>query len=92
MNLIMKKAIERVKGFLKGEEGYTTETLVWGSVMGVGAATVAFGLYAAARFQGGGIGDDLKAVATPSALPKGTEQVTNLQAGYTGAITGITIQ
>ncbi|MGB9825540.1 MAG: hypothetical protein ACPLRU_02595 [Desulfofundulus sp.] len=83
--------LARVKRFLKEEKGYTTESLVWTSVLGIGAATLAFGLYVASRFQAGGIGDDLKAIVTPSSLPTATEQVSQMKAGYTGAITGLTI-
>lgn len=82
----------KVKHFLKNEEGYTAESLTWTGVLGVGAATVCFGLYAANRFLSGGIGDDVKAIMTPSALPVATEQITELQAGYTGAITGMTVE
>lgn len=81
--------LDRVKRFLKGEEGYTAEALVWTSVMGIGAASIAFGLYTANRFQAGGIADDMRAIVTPGSLPSATEQVTQLQAGYTGAIVGV---
>lgn len=80
------------KRFLRSEEGYTAEALVWTSVLGIGAATLVFGLYAADRFQAGGIGDDMKAIVTPSSLPTASEQLGQVQAGYTGAITGLTIQ
>lgn len=82
---------EKLLRFLRDEEGYTTESLVWTAVMGIGAASIGFGLYVANRFQAGGIADDMKAIATPSSLPTAQEQVTKLQAGYTGAVTGVTI-
>ena len=83
--------LNKVKNFLKAEEGYTAESLVWTSVLGIGAASVAFGLYAANRFQAGGVVDDMKAIQTVSSLPTATEQVSQMQAGYTGAIVGLTI-
>ncbi len=83
---------KKVKDFLRSESGYTTEALVYSAVLGVGAATVAFGLYGANRFQGGGIVDDMKAINTPSSLPVATESVAGLDAGYTGVITGMTIE
>lgn len=82
----------KIKKFLKSEEGYTAESLTWTGILGIGAATVCFGLYAANRFLSGGIGDDVKAIATPSSIPVATEQVTSMQAGYTGAVTGLTIE
>jgi len=87
----MARAKERVKSFLKSEEGYTAESLIWTSVLGIGAASVAFGLYSANRFQAGGIGDDMKAIVTPSSTPTATEQVNAMQAGYTGAVVGLDI-
>lgn len=84
--------LEKAKNFLKSEEGYTAESLVWTSVLGIGAATVAFGLYAANRFQAGGIQADMKAIMTPTVLPDPQEQVTQIQAGYTGAVTGLNVE
>lgn len=88
---MFKNLKKRIKNFVKAEEGYSVESLTWTAVLGLGSATMAFGIYGANRFQAGGIADDLKAVVTPSVLPTATEQVSQLNAGYTGAITGMTI-
>ncbi|MBM7854932.1 hypothetical protein JOC37_001312 [Desulfohalotomaculum tongense] len=84
--------IKKIKAFIKGEEGYTAESLAWTTVVGLGATGVCFGLYAASRYLSAGAVDDIKAIQTPSSLPSATEQITNLKAGYTGAITGIVIE
>lgn len=81
-----------INKFAKSEDGYTAESVTWIAVLGIGSATMLFGLYIADRYQGGGVGDDLKALKTPSSLPYGTEQIIQVNAGYSGAITGITIQ
>lgn len=81
----------KIKRFMKSEKGYTVESLVWTSILGLGAATVAMGIYAADRYQSGGVVDDMKAIQTPSLLPTATESVAELQAGYTGAIIGMTV-
>lgn len=83
---------EKAKKFLKSEEGYTAESVTWTGILGLGAATVCFGLYAANRYLSGGAVDDMKAIVTPSSIPTATEQVTSIQAGYTGAVTGMTIE
>lgn len=82
---------KKAKRFMKNEEGYTAESLAWNTVLGVGAATVCFGLYAANRFLAGGVGDDVKAIVTPSSIPVATESVSSMDAGYTGAIVGLNI-
>lgn len=81
----------KVKDFLKSEEGYTAESLVWTTIVGLGSASVCFGLLAADRFQGGAASDDMKRIATPSSLPMANENVTAIDAGYTGAVTGVTV-
>ena len=80
-----------VKGFIKSEKGYTAESLAWNTVVGLGAATIAFGIYAAARFNSGGIDADIQSLQTATSLPTATEQVSSVQAGYTGAVTGLVI-
>lgn len=84
--------MKRVVEFLKDESGYTVQALVWDIIAGLGASAVAFGLLGANRFQGGAVADDMKAIMTPSQLPDATEQITQLNAGYTGAITQMTVQ
>lgn len=88
---MFKKLLKSVKDFIKDEEGYTVESLVWTLVVGLGASAIAFGLMDANRFQGGGIRDDMKAIELPAQIPTATEQVTEMQAGYSGAVTGVTI-
>lgn len=77
--------------FVKDEEGYTVQALVWDIIAGLGASAVAFGMLGANRFQGGAGAEDIQAIVTPSALPSATEQISNLKAGYTGAITSMTL-
>lgn len=84
--------INHVKHFIKDESGYTVQALVWDIIAGLGASAVAFGLLGANRFQGGAGADDMRAIVTPSSLPGAEEQVSQMQAGYTGAITSITVQ
>lgn len=84
--------VNRIKSFLKDESGYTVQALVWDIIAGLGASAVAFGLLAANRYQGGVGAEDMKAIVTPSALPAADEQITELYAGYSGAITHMTVQ
>lgn len=84
--------LNRVKNFIKDESGYTVQALVWDIIAGLGASAVAFGLLGANRFQGGAGAEDMKAIVTPSQLPSATEQITELHAGYSGAITSMTVQ
>lgn len=84
--------LNRVKNFVKDESGYTVQALVWDIIAGLGASAVAFGLLGANRFQGGAGTEDMKAIVTPSKLPSATEQITELHAGYSGAITSMTVQ
>lgn len=81
----------KVRNFLKSEEGYTAESLIWTTIVGLGSASVCFGLLAADRFQGGAVSDDMKKIATPSVLPQANENVIGLSSGYTGAVTDITV-
>ncbi|MGI9951288.1 hypothetical protein V3F56_02910 [Moorellaceae bacterium AZ2] len=84
--------MKRIVRFLKDESGYTIQALVWDIIAGLGASAIAFGLLAANRIQGGAVADDMRAIITPSQLPDATEQITQLYAGYTGAITEMTVQ
>lgn len=84
--------VNRIKKFIKDESGYTVQALVWDIIAGLGASAVAFGLLSANRFQGGAGADDMRAIVTPSSLPGAEEQVSQMQAGYTGAITRINVQ
>ncbi len=88
---MLRKIGKKVVSFAKAEEGYIAESVTWTSILGLGAATIGFGLYGAFRFQSGGAIDDMKAIVTPGQLPTATEQVGTLNAGYTGAITGMEI-
>lgn len=82
----------KIKEFIKSEDGYTVESLTWTVVLGLGAGALFFGIYGSNRYLSSGIGDDVKDLMIPSSLPTATEQITEIQAGYTGAITGITIE
>ena len=87
----MESRLTRVKNFVKGEEGYTAQALIWTGVVGLGSAAVAFGLLSAERFQGGNAMADMKAITTPQTIPVPQEQITTFKAGYTGAITNISV-
>lgn len=76
---------EKVKKFIKNEEGYTAESLSWTTVLGVGAATIGLGIYAAARIAGANIIADLSAIKTASSMPTVGEQLAGT-AGQTGAV------
>lgn len=82
---------KRILQFVKSEEGYSTEGLIWNVVLGIGAATLTIGLLSAERFQGGHINSDIGIIITPSNLPVGDEQLKMLRSGYTGAITGMVV-
>ena len=84
------KRIKRIKDFVKGEDGYTAQALIWTGVVGLGSAAVAFGLLSAERFQGGNAMADMKSITTPQNIPVPQEQITAFKAGYTGAVTNIT--
>ncbi len=88
---MLRKIGKKVVSFAKAEEGYIAESVTWTSILGLGAATISFGLYGAFRFQSGGAIDDMKAIMTSAKLPTATESVNSLSAGYTGAITGMEI-
>lgn len=83
---------ERIKKFLQSEDGYTVESLSWQIVLGLGAASLFFGIYVATRYLSSGIGDDVKDFMVPSSLPTATEYVSEIKAGYTGAITSLEIE
>lgn len=83
---------ERIKKFLQSEDGYTVESLSWQIVLGLGAASLFFGIYVATRYLSAGIGDDVKDFTVPSSLPTATEYVSEINAGYTGAITSLVIE
>ncbi|MGI9951289.1 hypothetical protein V3F56_02915 [Moorellaceae bacterium AZ2] len=82
----------RAVEFLKDESGYTVQALVWDIIAGLGGTAVAFAILGASRFQGGAGADDLRTIVTPSSLPGAQEQVTQVQAGYTGAVTAVTVE
>ncbi len=86
------KMFKKAKRFIKSEKGYTAESLAWNTVVGLGAATIAFGIYAAARFNSGAINADIQSMQTATSLPTANETVSNLQSGYTGAVTGIVVE
>lgn len=83
---------ERIKKFLQSEDGYTVESLSWQIVLGLGAASLFFGIYVGTRYLSAGIGDDVMDFMVPSSLPTATEEVAQINAGYTGAITSLEIE
>ena len=79
---------KNVKNFLAKEDGYTAETLVWTTILGLGAAAVAFGIYIADRASSVKINTDIKGLQTPSTIPATGETFTPT-AGATGAVVGL---
>ncbi len=81
----------KVRKFVQNEEGYTAESLTWTAILGVGAATVCFGIYGANYEQGGKVAHDMGSLQTVESLPHGGEVIQPGNPGMTGAATTIEV-